>query len=495
MYTRIFLNILFLLLFSSHAIAGGADDFYNKQNFSYNPPDLSSELESLIASAGYGDYISAAPFAAPVPAGIPAGASYIEIKSDYGMITSVIGSVACYTSWSRVSIYIKFIDGTTFHHIYKKSYTVCSNGLLHVTEEWKFYSMNPSENIYNSHTMERDNTIKKSRRRVKALVGAATLEFPGPSPDAALADGTLDSLEITAPPGVALDLRGHTGTIGAAHDMILLRCDTILMDPGVTLTDLFTLPPTTLPGAIDTTISADLPSAFYYQNTPAIAVSFNVYNEGSLPQSLVSVGIAESGPTLFPFAIFPSTPIAPGSFAQVTIHAAPPFGMPQGTATDWNILAQTGNGGSVNSPVRVVHDLATVIRWGTGTAGCTGPHILDLNQTPKVGSQTLQFTCTNAPDNPLGLLMFAEQLDLAGNQVLGYGAQLYLNLFDPEFTYLTIQQSGPGGNVAMPVQVPANPMLAGRSFGSQVLWIDVTPCSAEPFKVSTSGGVGFSVLP
>ncbi len=486
-----------------------ADDFLSKQDLEKDPPVFDWKLQGLITSAPYDEYSHSGgpPFPAPLGIFAPAGAETISVKKRTGFRSWKEGNVLCVETTVSIEIFIIFYDGSNFEFTQSSRAITCSDGYTSAEKFWKSTTWIPDPNppgpgIYgwiSSRTIERTSTQKKVKARFAP--GAGTAKLSSASPGIDLASGALDEMEITVPPGMALDLTDHSaaaGPIVVTGMPTLIRCDTILLDPGVTISDLFMPPPIVLPGAIVDGVETrpvglpqlrthyeDIEHALY------LTVRGGVETNGDL--GFVSftasddLGWVSTTPVGQPVPAF-------GRFEVQIPYAVPPGTIP-GTRAMGQIVTQTSMGTVRIDPFEIAFDPPATFRWGSGTPGCTGAHLLDANETPRVGSSTLEFTCTNAPDNPTGVILFSQAIQLAGSDPFGIGTILLVDLLDPELSWVNVNQAGPGGTVTVPVSVPSNPALADTIWGSQAFWLDLTPCGPGPFDTSTSAGLGFVVLP
>lgn len=126
--------------------------------------------------------------------------------------------------------------------------------------------------------------------------------------------------------------------------------------------------------------------------------------------------------------------------------------------------------------------------FGTGTAGCSGIHLLDVNHAPLLNSPHFGLTCSAAPPSTLGLGILGNVADLSGSDPFAIGALLHVNLLlSTELYTLDFVSDATGASFAS-APIPNSPTLAGSTFYAMALWVWST-CSLPPYNISTSRGL------
>lgn len=129
--------------------------------------------------------------------------------------------------------------------------------------------------------------------------------------------------------------------------------------------------------------------------------------------------------------------------------------------------------------------------YGTGTSGCNGLLAMNANLPATINSPTFAFTCTNAPENSLGLLLIANQPDVAGTDLFAFGFLLHVDPINSTFFDFGNFFSDGHGNGFAPFPVPNNPGLIGVTVYSQGLWVEPIneTCSPSFLGVVTTKGM------
>jgi hypothetical protein len=133
--------------------------------------------------------------------------------------------------------------------------------------------------------------------------------------------------------------------------------------------------------------------------------------------------------------------------------------------------------------------------FGSGTAGCDGGQGIRGNAPPAVGLSSFGVSCTNAPSSALGLLLYADATHAGGLDVFGIGVALHVDPFAAtEFGALNLT-SDAGGVAFVPVPIPNNPALHGKSFGLQGVWLWAPGrrCTPTPFGLSSTQGLSITL--
>lgn len=149
--------------------------------------------------------------------------------------------------------------------------------------------------------------------------------------------------------------------------------------------------------------------------------------------------------------------------------------------------------GTVYKIVPVTPVVVGVASYGTGTPGCSGPHLLGAVNSPVLGNPAFTLRCTNAPASSLGLLAFAAAPDVAGSDP-GLGFIAHLQVSSLLLLATMISDNTGVGSFAFPI--PPSPSLIGASLHTQALWLwSPAVCTPSPFGWSSSSGLTFTLQP
>jgi hypothetical protein len=138
----------------------------------------------------------------------------------------------------------------------------------------------------------------------------------------------------------------------------------------------------------------------------------------------------------------------------------------------------------------------SLVPFGAGTPGCTGPNVLTGSQTPHVNSPSFSLPCTNAPPLSTGLWMITDAADVAGSDPFAIGVLLHVDLLTATQLIALNGTSNANGVGAAPAPIPNFPPLAGSTFYAQALWAwPINVCFNFPYGLSTSNGLAITILP
>ena len=244
------------LLLCALASAHRAQDFLRQQDFQSSPPQLTGLVESWVDWVGFGTYerAGAQPFAAPVPPGLPADVTHIYIDIDSGGYVKPNG---CLYVWRETFVWLEFSDGSEFVWWHTATSLSCPDG-----SEETFDNVistagvtDPTNGAWSGwvRSYSRENLNVQRRASLRGAAGSTVSLSSLAAAPRPWIGAEVDSFDITLAPGATLDLRGLDGVQGPCFESnapILVRCDQILLDPGVVLPELFSLPPTVAPGEV-----------------------------------------------------------------------------------------------------------------------------------------------------------------------------------------------------------------------------------------------------
>jgi hypothetical protein len=351
-YQFLLILLAFACLFAPAAAADQATDLLDQQDWSSSPPLATSPLKDWIAWVQHKNdghyYGSGQPIAPPKPPGLPDSAIEVTIDVQAGTRVTTEGGVTCTERWYKVWVSIVFDDGSIFRWMEEGQNEECSDGSE--THWIETIASAGVEDIFNlSWTgwirSYRADALQIERRMRGRAPAGGTLDLTALSPSSLPWVGSeADVVDIALGPGAVLDLRGHSGAGGplfAPTGAITLRCDTILLDPGVQLSDLFASPPGVLPGADVRELFVAGPPMAHFEGTGPAEVELRVSNLGNAPL-LATLGWIDvlawsfGGPigiplapgqqgvgVLVPLAIPPAA--QPGDASLLTIQATAPL--------------------------------------------------------------------------------------------------------------------------------------------------------------------------
>jgi hypothetical protein len=213
-------------------------------------------VKSWVAWVGYGEYERSGgqPFAGPVPPNLPPEVTDIYISIGGG---SYVKSDGCIYTWRDTFVSIKFSDGSSFvwwdfhtelkcpgETVEEFDEVISTGGIEDPnTGEWSGWVRSYSSDNQN---VTRRASLRASANAVVDLNSLAGLQRPFVGPEH-------DEVDLTFAPGAVLDLRGYDGAQGPlfqTNGPVPILCDTVLLDPGVVLSDLIAPPPMVFAGAV-----------------------------------------------------------------------------------------------------------------------------------------------------------------------------------------------------------------------------------------------------
>jgi len=468
-----------------------ADEFADRQDFGATPPTLSGALGDIlwfVRPNGYYDSWGP-PFASPRPP-LPAHVAYVNADCSSGSYQTSTNP-RCVTTWSKCWVWLKFDDGSDYTYLQEGHSERCSDGssssFLHTVQVADAGPPGNVDDVTRVQSYTRDNLVL--RRKASHTAGAGRdIAFVAALSRPLVSGG---DLAITIGPGGVLDLRQNSaagGPLFVTDGPALLRCDSILMDPGVVLTDLFSLPPIVVPADLIVEDNSVIPNFVAVDDHSPTAVPIALVNSGSLPDT-VTISWVDTLGWMPPGQIQIGT--LPGGVALQNLTVQVPPGTPPG-ALDV-VTVQMGSAADPSQQrtavVRVVHDPAGIARFGAGTPSCAGAHTVDVDRALTAGGGPMHLTCTNAAPGALSVWMLGETI--GGNygtlQIAGLAAELYV---DPTASlFVTLYAfADSSGSFQASVQLPANPSLRGMVVAAQGLSLWPSSCATGP-EISSSPGL------
>jgi hypothetical protein len=133
--------------------------------------------------------------------------------------------------------------------------------------------------------------------------------------------------------------------------------------------------------------------------------------------------------------------------------------------------------------------------YGVGTPGCSGAQLMSTNTAPVVNAPNFYLTTTNCPPSSLGLILAANAPDAIGNDILGIGILLHIDLINSTELLPLDSVSNGFGFAASTVAIPIDPTLVGLTFYAQSIWAWTGCTAAPPLNLSSSNGLAITIQP
>lgn len=350
MYTRVpsLIRILLIALIAPFlaqlATSQIGHDYLFEQDFQSAPPELQGLVADWVDWVGYGEYerTGGQPFASPVPPGLVPEVTDIYIDVEGG---STLRGDGCLYTWKDEFVWIQFSDGSSFLWWSLHTELDCPGGSVEVFDHVLSSGgvEDPQTGAWSgwvrSYSMEDLQVARRASLRGSA--GAVVSSSALGSASRPLVGSGYGDVDVTLAPGGVLDLRGLSGAQGPLFQTdlpVLLRCDTVLLDPGVVIADLFVPAPNIGPAAVVQELAL-------LGNSPA------VLHEGASDKRLCLASFGnEPGPALLDWIdvlgwswggplVVPTSPMQAVSFA---LPFQVPPGVPAGTGSDAQVSMQAG---------------------------------------------------------------------------------------------------------------------------------------------------------
>jgi hypothetical protein len=492
------LLLAFLAVAPSPALAQQslADQFADQQDFSSHvtAPNLSDDLDYLVAYViPNGSYDSLGPpFATPHP---PLPPNVTRVHTACQQWTSFSGpNPRCVTHHYEWQVVLTFTDGSTYSYSRGSLLQSCSDGSWQDDDSSHQRADAGPPGYGNVESIQRTDLYQRRdsdriRKFNKAAAAGRTVSYVG-SPVRPVVD--TDDLEIRIGTGGTLDLRQNPaagGPLFVSNTPALLRCDTILLDPGVQLADLFQPPPILQPGTAVATVDLGSPGNVAIDDHLPHTAELQLFNSGNAAD-LVQVAWMDTNGWVVPGQTQLALPIGGPSLWPVSVLIPP--GTPPGTAGDLlvQVTSLTQPMVSETRTVHLVHDPVGVFRFGIGTPGCTGAYAVDATGPLATGGPPTQLQCTQVPPLApvLWMVGFGVAPDFATWQFPGlpdFYVDPFGNLFVTFFVF-----ADAGGLASASLQAPPDPFLKGLELVCQTL-TPTGPCA--PASISSSPALGMVV--
>lgn len=474
-----------------------AEDFAARQDFDRAPPALGAGLRDILwfvrPNRTYDS--SGPPFQSPRPP-LPQHLTSVYARCRSGSYATS-SSPRCVKTWSDCFVWLRFDDGSDWTFEQYESTERCSDGSSsRFTRIAQVADAGPPGNRdlvvhVQSYTAEQ---LQTSRRRgCAAGAGATVSAFAGVTSRPAVGGG---SFELTVGPGGVLDLRQNAaagGPLFVTDTPALLHCDQILLDPGVTLTDLFSLPPIVQPAALLPEIDLVVPAFLALDDGSPANARIVLHNPGNAATNLVLSwsdlrGWVPPGQT--------TIALPAGAIVPYDLQVQVPPAAQTGDLDIVQVRASSQQNPALvrTAELRIAHDPPGVFRFAPGTPGCQGPHGIDADRALAAGGPAQQLSCTQAAPSAPALWLFGVDVAPAfgTRQLPGLAAALHVDPFGPVFVSVFTLAS-PAGIASHALQIPPNPGFQGMPLAAQVLLLWSTPCPQLQGPISSSPALGLVV--
>jgi hypothetical protein len=140
---------------------------------------------------------------------------------------------------------------------------------------------------------------------------------------------------------------------------------------------------------------------------------------------------------------------------------------------------------------------AGLIPYGTGTPGCLGPQVMSAASCPHIDNPAFTLTTTNVPALALGLGLVTDSPDLFGSDPFGLGILLHVDFFfaTPTEIYSLDMTSDASHLGSVTTVIPNNPILIGKNYFAQSLWVETACVMGTVANLSSSRGLQIVIEP
>lgn len=471
-----------------------AEQFAQQQDFSASPPTIDPYLDHMLYWLAPNDslaHLTGPPFPSPGPWYLPPNLySYSGFcKSSDEEISS---SPRCVRTRRECFVTFVFTDGSRYSYESTRTSTVCDDGSSDSFEKrWQVAEVGPpGQRDWVIHVEAWSfETLETRSNRVSGRAGAV-VDHRARAGSPVVSGGPF---ELDLGPGGVLDLRQNAAAAGPlflTDGPALLHCDTVLLDPGVALTDLFVPPPIVQPAVLLGLVELRVSPFVAHRSGGPFQVPVLVRNTGNIDQLLQlswSGGFAAPG----------STPVNLGAhlWIELWVPCQIPPGTPIGTtaATLVQVVSQTTPGLTASTAVRVANQHPGVLRFGSGTPGCLGGHGVDVDGPLEAGGPVANLTVDSNVPSGIGLWLFGDPLGGNwGTLAVPDIGDLYVDPFGPWFG-LAAFVADAAGVAGLPLQMANDPDLRGFRFVCQPVGLWLGSCTPGVLTFSTGPAVRFEV--
>lgn len=171
--------------------------------------------------------------------------------------------------------------------------------------------------------------------------------------------------------------------------------------------------------------------------------------------------------------------------------------LPYDFDADGQIDLAWANGGTTRFALNLKADPAGTSVFGTGTPGCRGRATLSSVQPAKVGNGAFRLLANHLPPSSTGWFVISTGSSLGGSDPFAVGALFHVALQSPHSFVLVPTVANSSGQANLALAIPANPLLGGQSFTTQVVHGGTVghDCSISPLSLVTSRGLTLTIVP
>jgi len=146
------------------------------------------------------------------------------------------------------------------------------------------------------------------------------------------------------------------------------------------------------------------------------------------------------------------------------------------------------------SPVK-----AGITTYGAGLPGCAGVQSIAASSNPVLSNPIFELLCDHAPANALGLALLGDaKLDPFVDSLF-LGLPLAIDVFGTSFLQGLDFVSDAAGDGRAALPIPNAPILVGRTFYAQGIWVwgsgPGAACNSSIFGMSSTDGLEITILP
>lgn len=497
--SRLPLPALFSVLFCSLVLEGPAlaqgtmaDEFARRQDFSTSPPTLGFSLNDMLEwsrpNRSY-EHLTGPPFPGPRPFYLPQDLYSIFLRSKTSSYQTS-SSPRCVKTEREFYVTMVFTDGSRYSFEDIEVTEVCSDGSkTSFRKRYQIPELGPPGNRewlirVESWTSENLETRKHSVRGA----GTATASFANRGGVPVITGGPL---EIDMAPGGVLDLRQNAAAAGPLFTTTgpaLVRCDQVLMDPGVQLSDLFSPPPIAMPAQLlfdwdfltfgHVTARPGAPSAapVIVANTGHVTEQFQIAWNGAFTtpgQAVVAVSAGELRQIDLPVSIPPGTPDGAVDIVQLQVT---PLTRPTQ---------------AVSALLAVSSDHLGQFRYGAGSPGNNGLHTISADGPLVAGGPVVRISTVGADAGAIGLAMFGVPVNFQyGTWTIPGFPEFYVDPLGPVFLTVPLV-ADPSGVSTFSLQLLSAPGLRGLPLDYQS--VHLYSSVQYPFRLSSSPALSLTV--
>lgn len=135
----------------------------------------------------------------------------------------------------------------------------------------------------------------------------------------------------------------------------------------------------------------------------------------------------------------------------------------------------------------------SVLPFGDGTPGCSGPHVLQGNSLPQVGHSGFAVVADSAPPGSSGFVVIGNVADVGGSDPYAFGVDLHVAI---DQSTLLLSVSAPVSQLGVAtaaLPIPADPTLSGLTVYAQAVFAWGGACALGPSGLSSSNGLAITI--